>query len=298
MWGWSNPVHMTCRYWTDDNAWVVALSLALAARGRGELRDVGIVAARQMCRHVKMYLDHIKTSGKDAPFAPTGVHGLRLNPHWLGLATMAFAWAAGVDRDTDYLSPTQEYYRIVLDGPPAADVRSSGRDVTGLPWTLSEYAYLSLCGSIVAAGMGLEEARRAAGAACDILVAHQQKGGHFAAQHHESPVGAHLADMIYTQNWASLGLYHAWLVFDRDERYRRAFDRSQRFLARIQDRSGEPVFRGCWRGLYDTAAGTWGGGDRYEGGQNSIYSGWTNAPITLVFLFDMTGASLLPPKQT
>jgi hypothetical protein len=44
--------------------------------------------------------------------------------------------------------------------------------------------------------------------------------------------------------------------------------------------------------MYDTRAGAWGGGDRWEGGQGSIYSGWTNAPISLAFLFDVTGESL------
>ena len=46
-----------------------------------------------------------------------------------------------------------------------------------------------------------------------------------------------------------------------------------------------PRFAGCWRGLYDTRAGAWGGGDHYAGGANSLYSGWTNAPISCAFLF-------------
>jgi hypothetical protein len=37
-----------------------------------------------------------------------------------------------------------------------------------------------------------------------------------------------------------------------------------------------------------------GGGDRYEGGAGSIYSGWTNAPIGLAFLMESSGTSLFP----
>jgi hypothetical protein len=44
--------------------------------------------------------------------------------------------------------------------------------------------------------------------------------------------------------------------------------------------------------LYDTGPNAWGGGDRYEGGAGSIYSGWTNAPIALSFLFEATDRSL------
>ena len=36
--------------------------------------------------------------------------------------------------------------------------------------------------------------------------------------------------------------------------------------------------------MYDLRAGEWGGGDLFEGGQNSIYTGWTNAPIALGLL--------------
>ncbi|MBI3987004.1 MAG: hypothetical protein HY343_08800 [Lentisphaerae bacterium] len=295
LWGWSNPVHMRCRFWTDDNAWVAALALALAERGREECREVGIAAARRMREHIAAYFENRRVNGPDAPPPPNAMHGLRLNPHWLGLMTLAFAWAARADRETDYASVVREYYRIVLDGPPASDPKSRGR-ISGLPWTLSEYAYLSLCGSVAASVFRFDEVSRAARAAADLMVQHQQKTGHIPAEHCEAPAGAHLADLIYTQNWATLGLYHAWRVFG-DDRYRLALDRSLRLLARLQDRSPEPAFRGCWRGMVDTQAGRWGGGDRYEGGQNSLYTGWTNAPIAWAFLFQAGGGSLLPPTK-
>ena len=134
--------------------------------------------------------------------------------------------------------------------------------------------------------------------AADVLVSHQAPNGHYAAEHDEAPVAPHLADLIYTQNWASLGLYHAWKLFG-DQRYRASFEYSLDFLARIQDCSPNPVFNGCWRGMYDTKAGGWGGGDRFEGGERSIYSGWTNAPLDWAFMFDINKCSLFaadPPN--
>jgi hypothetical protein len=37
---------------------------------------------------------------------------------------------------------------------------------------------------------------------------------------------------------------------------------------------------------YDSRIGSWGGGDLFEGGGGSIYTGWTNAPIALNLLFE------------
>ena len=63
-------------------------------------------------------------------------------------------------------------------------------------------------------------------------------------------------------------------------------------LLKIQDADPAPQFNGCWRGMYDLQTGTWGGGDRYEGGAGSIYTGWTNAPISLWLLAEREGKAL------
>jgi hypothetical protein len=64
-------------------------------------------------------------------------------------------------------------------------------------------------------------------------------------------------------------------------------------LLKIQDKSPEKHLHGCWRGMYDLKTKSWGGGDRFEGGANSIYSGWTNAPISIVTAFELLGKSLI-----
>jgi hypothetical protein len=45
--------------------------------------------------------------------------------------------------------------------------------------------------------------------------------------------------------------------------------------------------------MYDLKARAWGGGDCYEGGANSIYTGWTNAPIAFTIAYELAGGSLI-----
>ena len=292
LWGWSNPISShDC--WTDDNAWVATLLLVLGWRGRPGLSEAGIAAGRALNQLLQPVAQHLCHHGKDAPLPEVHMDGLNLSPHWLGLVTMALAHTAAADPDGDYAGFVEAYFTHAASTPPSYpdDVRPA-TEPTLQRWTLSEYGYLALAGAIVARQFELSVARDAARTAADALVAHQCETGHFPAEYPEAPTGPHLADLIYTQNWATLGLYHAWLLFDRDQKYRRALDQSLAFLERIQDRCGEPWYDGCWRGLYDTRLGTWGGGNRHEGGQGSLYSGWNNAPIALAFLFDLTGESL------
>jgi hypothetical protein len=293
LWGWANPIYLK-NFWTDDNSWVATLLLLLARRGRPELRAPGLAAARALHRHCVDFMTHVREKGKETPLEGAPVLGLRLNPHWFGLVAMTCAHAAAEDADTDYAPFVRDYHRIVLSGPPAYDRRSVEAARSGLPWAVSEYAYLALTASVCAARFRSPDLRDVARHAADTLLRFQAPDGHFRSEHYETPAGEHLADMIYTQNWATLGLYHAAKALDSAP-YRAAFQRSAEFLVRIQDTAPEPWFRGCWRGLYDTRAGLWGGGDRYEGGQGSIYSGWTNAPISIALLLDHLGLDLFAP---
>jgi len=49
---------------------------------------------------------------------------------------------------------------------------------------------------------------------------------------------------------------------------------------------------GCWRGMYDMKMKKWGGGNCFEGGADSIYTGWTNAPIPWVVANSIQNTSL------
>lgn len=295
LWGWAMPIAIQ-KYWTDDNAWVITLLLKLSARGRPELRPLAIEAARCLNRHVGTYFDRLAAHGREMPRAVYGdipVFGLNLNPHWIGLVCMALAHASAADPETPYRRVIDAYYDVVLQGPPPCDAAYAPPSGTGRAWTLSEYAYLGLSAAIVARQFPQSRAPEIAAVAGRELLRAQFKDGHFAAEHAEAPAAPHLADLIYTDNWAALAFHHLH-VLTGETAYRKARDRSLRFLASVQDRSGSPFFAGCWRGMYDTTRGCWGGGDRYEGGASSIYSGWTNAPIAWAFLFAAGCGDLFP----
>jgi hypothetical protein len=146
---------------------------------------------------------------------------------------------------------------------------------------------LALC----AAALADADVLRCARASADRLVNEMGAAGNIPSQWRETPAGAHLVDLIYTQNWATLGL-QALAAVTGDQGYAEAAQRSLDLVCRIQDRSPAPHLHGCWRGLYDLDADDWGGGDLYEGGASSIYTGWTNAPLALALAFAASDASL------
>jgi len=116
--------------------------------------------------------------------------------------------------------------------------------------------------------------------------------GNLPAEHFEAPTGAHLVDTIYTVNWVLLG-FQLLQSDDSKTKYRDAYLKLLEFMVGIQDKSPERHLCGCWRGMYDLKARAWGGGDCYEGGANSIYSGWTNAPISWVVASELLDRSLI-----
>ena len=99
------------------------------------------------------------------------------------------------------------------------------------------------------------------------------------------------ADLIYTINWVLLGMREFSLA--ENGKYRPQLDKIIDLLVSIQDDSESLSFKGCWRGMYDVKNHTWNCGDMYEGGSGSIYTGWTNAPISLGLLFECIGKSFL-----
>ena len=108
----------------------------------------------------------------------------------------------------------------------------------------------------------------------------------------EAPAGENLVDLIYTQNWAMLGLRNLYSLTGKEE-HRSASQKAMGLILEIQDRSPEKQFKGCWRGMYDMSAGKWGGGNRYEGGAGSIYTGWTNAPLSIAIASELIGTTAL-----
>jgi len=290
LWRWAMPNYNAC--WTDDNSWVITCFLFLAVNGYPQLKAQGVAAAEAMYRHMDTYIKFIEDGNRDNVYEDV-MAGSRLNPHWMGLVTMALSWAYSFNGNLAYHDLIKRYYALVLDGPPAHDLNSRVKDPR-YKWSVSEYAYLTLTASIAAKTFNDASFKKMAQTAAGILLQKQFPTGHFASNHYEAPEGEHFADLIYTQNWATLGLQHIALLCPENTEYCKALEKSLEFLVKIQDHSDIPVFRGCWRGMFDTQANRWGGGDKYEGGQGSIYSGWTNAPISIAMLFELTGKNLFP----
>ena len=80
----------------------------------------------------------------------------------------------------------------------------------------------------------------------------------------------------YTNDFDSWALPGLSLVCGGREDFYRLRD----FMISIQNPDGS------WQGMYDITRGTWSGGDLFEGGANSIYTGWTNTVIAMCMLFD------------
>jgi len=204
--------------------------------------------------------------------------GFELAPHFSALAIMAFAYAYDCTGDQKYTTAISRYIEAL--------------ESSSLQLTTSEHAYLMIGASVAASVSDDDNLETVAVKSGDYLISAMDEKGNIPSQHGESPIGDHLVDLIYTQNWAVLGFHTLWSLTGA-EKYLSAFLRCASLLVDIQDTSPENHLDGCWRGMYDMSIMDWGGGDKFEGGQNSIYSGWTNAPISLAFVLYLSSRSLL-----
>jgi hypothetical protein len=278
-WRWSNE-RWCIELYFDDNAWncVLPLMIAKFAPALGEKFDMlktSLQVASAMEEAFSCQFPEIEV--KDGRYVWLG--DLK-SPHWGSLACMAFAFAF---RETD----ENKYEKAILKYNAYLDANKDS-------FTTSEHAYIVIGQSIAAAFLKNKDVETTAMESADRLLAKMdQRTGNIPSEwEKEAPVGKNLVDTIYTQNWVLLGL-HTLCVSTKNEKYRNAFEKAMGLLLKIQDRSPEKHLHGCWRGMYDLKTKSWGGGDRFEGGANSIYSGWTNAPISIVTAFELLGKSLV-----
>ncbi|MCK5844507.1 MAG: hypothetical protein KAG97_07350, partial [Victivallales bacterium] len=270
-WNWSH-IKWNPSLWFDDNGWNGVIQFLIAER-RSELarkydmESWALKCAEGMLEGFDRTFEQSGYKVGDEMCDPEGIWlgDLRL-PHWGALAAMAFALAHRSSGDARFADAAKRYFEMVLRERDSFIVSEDAYALIGSAF-ISKYSDDSL----------YEEA-----AYCfaeKIISKMDPVTGNIPAEHREAPSGEHLADLIYTVNWALLGLS---VVSKREERFKPAFDKLLEFVLSIQDDSSDKQFAGCWRGMYDIKSGEWGGGDRYEGGAGSIYSGWTNAPISWV----------------
>ena len=283
-WNWSHIKWESMVYF-DDNAWCIFIPLAIARAFpelelRYDLKHWAVLLAESMTPAMHRTFGAENPEEKGTWRDPEGKWCGRLDlPHWGSLAVMALARAFQENPNPAYEAEIRRYHAYLAENLAN--------------FTVSEAAY---------AVFGAAAACRVFHHADDEALLHHAarlmlekidpESGNLPAEHYEAPIGKHLVDTIYTVNWAFLAFQMAAAVTGA-ARYRNAAAGFAELLVKIQDQSSDPFFNGCWRGMYDLNAGRWGGGDCYEGGSGSIYSGWTNAPIALGLLLEEHGGSLL-----
>ena len=269
-WNWSHISHKI-NVWFDDNAWMATLMLKMSAhypdfKEEFGLKEWGLKLADQLADAFPRYF-------ADPKAAEDGYRwqGDLRSPHWGSLVCQALAEAMKFHPKKEYRKIIDDYHKYLLEHFDA--------------FTPSECGYALLGATAAYAVLKDKLSLKTAHAFADKLVEVMDPAtGNLPSRHHEAPSGEHLADLIYTLNWAVLGLQNMQQL---DEAYTPAYEKLLELLLRIQDTSSEPWLHGCWRGMYDLKADDWGGGNRYEGGCCSIYTGWTNAPISWAVAFAM-----------
>ncbi len=101
-------------------------------------------------------------------------------------------------------------------------------------------------------------------------------------------------DMLYTTNWAFLGLWEASQVL-KNSRVKAAYEKLRDFLLRIQVRSEKyPNLDGAWMRSFDYEKWEyWGSAADIGWSAWSIETGWVNAWIAAVLMLEERGESLM-----
>ncbi len=272
-WYWS---HINKSIWFDDNSWSCIIPLLISEKypeldRKYELKKWGLILADSIAAAFKTHFQI------QEGFQPAWSGNLKL-PHWGSLVCMALSKAYAV-------LPDPEYREVI-------DLYQTHLDESKDTFIASEQAYAMLGSSCCYSALKDDKFKQIAEFFGDKLIKRMdQDTGNLPAEHYEAPTGTNLVDTIYTVNWALLGFHNLHAASGKDE-YRDAFLKILKLLVRIQDKSSEKHVRGCWRGMYDLEVDAWGGGDCYEGGANSIYTGWTNAPIAFCIVLELLRDSI------
>lgn len=101
-------------------------------------------------------------------------------------------------------------------------------------------------------------------------------------------------DLLYTTNWAFIGLWEASLVME-DAYVREAYEKLRDFLLRIQVRSKKfPELDGTWMRSFDYEKWEyWGSAADIGWSAWSIESGWVNAWLATTLILEERGESLM-----
>ena len=259
-WRWSDD-RWIVPVWYDDNSWCAFIPLLLSKlvpefEAKYQLVDGALETTHELYHALNLAQDRFGNF-KRPEFLPLW-NGWPNMPHFGSLVCMALGAALHYGKRPDYELLIKDYYQFIVRNIDQQDI--------------SECTYI-LMGASVCASAGCDTLDLAVNVAEHLLRKLDNPYHNLPSEHGtEAPVGEHLMDLIYTTNWACLGFQMLNSV-KPDKRYSDFLQQTAQKLVEIQDESG------CWHGMFDLKANCYGGGDCYEGGANSIYTGWTNAPI-------------------
>lgn len=278
VWRWSHS-QWVFAVWFDDNAWNCVIPMIISRLNpeldkEFQLFDSGVKLAEKIYEAFESHFPECPSEPGTFKWS-----GDLKSPHWGAMAIMALAFAC-------MNNPNIEYERVILQYTQYLDENINN-------FTASERAYgligVATAASIITDKSVLTTAHKYANSLLDKM--DQQTGNIPSEWGKEAPTGKHLVDLVYTLNWSLLGFYIIHELTG-DEKYDAALEKILGLLIKIQDKSEQSHLFGCWRGMYDMNADCWGGGDCYEGGAASIYTGWTNAPIAIVIVARILNLSL------
>jgi hypothetical protein len=280
VWRWANEKWVP-KIWFDDNSWNCVISLLIAERypelgKKYGMKNKALLLANQLLKSFNMQFEH-------EPDDSWQWEGALKFPHWGSMVAMALSYAYRETGDEEYREVVVRYHQYLM-----ADK---------INFSASDQAYAVIGATAAATILKDDDIEQCARKYADSLLKKMDKlTGAIPSEHaKEAPVGSHLVDMIYTQNWTIVGLQMIHYLTG-EEKYLQGLNKSLNLIIDIQDKSPQKYLNGCWRGMYDLQERNWGGGNLYEGGANSIYTGWTNIPISLIIVFILTEKSLLPGK--
>ena len=273
-WNWSHIKRESVVYF-DDEAWCVFLQLKIANRypdldKKYNMKHWAMILADQLVAGALRVMHSCRNEEKWVDREQNQWRGTLQLPHWGSLVIMALASAYKENPKQEYLDFIQEYDTYLNENPEKFNVSECS------------YAVIGACAAYASAkDTGYLQTARTFG---DMILGKMKGNGNIPAEHYETPTGEHLVDTIYTVNWALIGLQALSAL---DKKYTPSYDKLKNLIIRIQDGSPEKQFNGCWRGMFDMNQNIWGGGNRFEGGAGSIYTGWTNAPISWAVALDI-----------
>ena len=280
VWNWSH-IRWFGVFWMDDNGWVAILQMLLAKKYPELDKRFGL---KKWAEPLLEELNRVACRCQDADGNYVNIdpehnfNGDIRQPHWGALLNLALLCGSKVFNRSDWQQTAERYLDYMVNNLEN--------------FNNSESAYASLLFSTAALLLKTPRWREGALACGRKMVKSMQNPyGIPAAEHSEAPTGGALLDTIYTANWMLLGLQSLKALDEKNEltaSYQKLLD----LIVNIQDRSPQAHLNGCWRGMYDCQNRQWGGGDCYEGGANSIYTGWTNAPIAATIAMELLQTSL------